>query len=189
MSTLGGSWQIEADDDRFVLHRSWVRLLAAYALLLVVTIAWYPLAGRVLAALAVAPASGPALAAFAAPIVGLALWVPRLARERRRIAIVRDAVTVAIDRVRIPRARLDSVAVVHVRAWTGQRRCGVLVLLAQPSAVVPVVDERDPRDAQRIASELAGWLELPVHRDGPPAREHGLPRAIVVDPRRGPAVR
>ena len=169
------AWRLKIDGPEAVASRSLRAMFAPYLPLLALTILWYPITGFVLLHLDRVPDGSTLGIVVFAPLLGMALWVPRLVRERLRIPIAIEDEQIRIDRVRVPRMHLVEIVVLPERVWFRTRH-RVLVTFESGDFVhfVQIVSERDVEDARGTASELATWLAIPLTAAASPP-----PRAIV----------
>jgi hypothetical protein len=160
-------WTLRVDGRRCVATRSLRAMLAGYALLLALTVAYYPIA-------AVVGLTGPI--ALAVPILGMVLWVPRLANERRRLVMSIDSTYFAVFDGRFRRERLLEVVILPHRTPWGSQRHRVFITFAtgELQNMIVVASERDVEAARGHADVLARWLEIPVT-----AATSAPPRAVV----------
>ena len=174
---MRSEWSLKIDGQRCVAKRSLRSTFGGYAVLLAATIIWYPLTGVLVSLLPDTPTGFTMGVIMAIPIVGLVLWVPRLANERRTIAMRIDGDYFSVFDARFLRSRILEVVILPHRSLGGLVRHRVFITFATGDLqnMVLVATEREIEAARGHADDLARWLGVKISAATSPP-----PRAIVL---------
>lgn len=164
---MHSDWSLQIDRQRCVATRSLRAMLAPYAVLLALTVAYYPL---------VALVGLGGTFTLTLPILVMVLWVRRLANEQRRIVMSLDDTYFRVFDGRFRRERLLEVVILPYRTFVGPERHRVFITFATGDLQNMIVVASEPciENARGHASTLARWLELPIS-----AGTSAPPRAIL----------
>jgi hypothetical protein len=162
-------WRVRIDGTRCVLSRSVFAIVRPFLPLLAITILWYPVVGFLLPFVWKDPSMTALGIIFCAPILGMALWVPRLAAHRRRVVLVVEGDELVLGRMRIARKQLLEVVLLPDKRMLGTWYCVFITFAVHDFAnLVQLASEREVEAARGIANELAAWLELPINAPATP---------------------
>lgn len=163
-----------------LVERSLLAIGTLYLPHLLVTILWYPAAGLVLARVA-EPQGWLPILAFGAPVLALAIWVPALAAERRRIMIEKHDGHLVIERARLPLERRLGLLILPDRSLIRRTTHAVLVVSSVDDLglnAALIASTASESSALELAGRLSAELGLELLTSGAPtlARARVRPR-------------